>query len=92
MGCEYIFNGNTYSSYQELIDGFSDADLENALSILFSQTDKQTAVFDSLMELKRKHQYTWDEYNVIDGDPSLDAGERMSIQKFIDSHYFFVEG
>lgn len=92
MGCEYIFNGVTYSSYQELIDGFSATDLENALAILFSQTDKQTMVFDSLMELKKKHQYTWSEYNGIDGEPSLEVGDRMSIQKFIDSHYFMIDG
>jgi hypothetical protein len=45
--------------------------------------------------LKKEYKFKqWQKntYNGIDGEPSIDAGENMSIQQFIDSHYFMVNG
>jgi hypothetical protein len=52
-------------------------------------------VYDSIVELKQEYKFkAWEKktYNGIDGEPSIDAGENMSIQQFIDSHYFMING
>lgn len=95
MTCEYRFNGGDPMTYQALIDSLSGADIDTALSILFSLS-KQDAVYDSIMQLKKEHQFkTWEKktFNSIDGEPSIDVGsDMMSIQQFIDSHYFMING
>lgn len=94
MACEYIFNGSNPMSYQQLIESLDNADIDTALSILFSLS-KQDDVYDSIAQLKKEYQFkTWNKttFNSIDGEPSLDAGNNMSIQQFIDSHYFMVNG
>ena len=93
MACTYIYNGQDPVSYQTLIQQFTDKDIENALSILFSQT--QESLYDSISELKKDYQFKqWEKstFNGMDGEPSVEAGENMSIQQFIDSHYFTVNG
>ena len=97
MTCTYTFNGKPDLSYTELIKQLDSADIDKALSILYSL--KQEDVYDKLIELKEKQKETykfkaWEKktYNGIDGEPSIDAGENMSIQQFIDSHYFMING
>ena len=97
MACTYTFNGKSDYSYTELIKQLDSADIDKALSILYSL--KQNDVYDKLVELKERQKQTykfkeWEKktYNGIDGEPSIDAGENMSIQQFIDSHYFMVNG
>ena len=95
MACNYTFNGKVYSSYQELIDSLDSAEINSALSILFSLEDKQAQVYDSLMALKREHQFKqWEKsnFNSMDGEPSIDVKDGMSIQQFIDSAYFTIDG
>mgnify|MGYP003314686731 CR=1 FL=1 len=68
MTCEYRFNGGEPMTYQALIDNLSGADIDTALSILFSLS-KQDAVYDSIMQLKKEHQFkTWEKktFNSID--------------------------
>jgi hypothetical protein len=36
MACTYIFNGKKYDSYTELIEQLDSADIDKALSILYS--------------------------------------------------------
>ena len=94
MTCTYRFNGGDLMSYQELIDSLSGSDIDKALSILFSMS-KQDSVYDSIMKLKKEYQFkTWGKstFNSMDGEPSVDAGDNMSIQQFIDSHYFMING
>lgn len=93
MACTYIFNGKKYDSYTELIEQLDSADIDKALSILYSL--KQDDVYDNIVELKKEYKFKqWQKntYNGIDGEPSIDAGENMSIQQFIDSHYFMIDG
>lgn len=82
-------------TYQALIDSLSESDIDEALSILFSLS-KQDTIYDSVMQLKKEYQFkTWEKktFNSIDGEPSIDVGsDMMSIQQFIDSHYFMVNG
>ena len=97
MACTYTFNGKSDYSYTELIKQLASADIDKALAILYSL--KQDDVYDKLIDLKEKQKEiykfkAWEKktYNGIDGEPSIDAGENMSIQQFIDSHYFMVNG
>lgn len=93
MTCTYTFNGETYDSYTELIEQLASADIDKALAILYSL--KQDDVYDNIVELKKEYKFKqWQKntYNGIDGEPSIDAGENMSIQQFIDSHYFMIDG
>ena len=93
MACSYTFNGEPGLSYQELISKLSNSEIDTALSILFSL--KQDQVYDSIQDLKKEYKFKqWQKsnFNSIDGEPSVDAGENMSIQQFIDSHYFMVNG
>lgn len=93
MACKYTFNGNVHDSYQELITHLSEEDIDKALSILFSLSDKQEQVYNSIVELKEKYKYEFKKStNIIDGEPSLETTENMSIQQFIDSHYFMING
>lgn len=94
MTCTYRFNGSDPMSYQELIDSLSGSEIDTALSILFSLS-KQDSVCNSLMKLKKDYQFkTWKEspFNGIDGEPPVEVGDNMSIQQFIDSHYFMING
>lgn len=93
MACTYIYDGNPPLSYQELIKKLNDSDIEKALSILFKV--KQDDVYDSIVQLKKDYKFKqWQKatYNSIDGEPSIETGNDMSIQQFIDSHYFTVNG
>ena len=93
MACSYTFNGESGLSYQDLISKLSSSEIDNALAILFSL--KQDEVYDSISDLKKDYKFKqWQKsnFNSIDGEPSIDAGENMSIQQFIDSHYFMVNG
>lgn len=93
MACTYTFNGKSDYSYTELIKQLASADIDKALAILYSL--KQNDVYDNIVELKKEYKFKqWQKntYNGIDGEPSIDAGENMSIQQFIDSHYFMVDG
>lgn len=93
MACSYTFNGEPGLSYQELISKLSNSEIDAALAILFSL--KQDQVYDSIQNLKKEYKFKqWQKsnFNSIDGEPSVDAGENMSIQQFIDSHYFMING
>lgn len=93
MACTYTYNGDSGLSYQALIDKLSNSDIDTALSILFSQT--QDDLYDQIQELKKEYKFKrWEQetFNGIDGEPSVDAGDNMSIQQFIDSHYFTING
>ena len=93
MACSYTFNGSVYDSYQTLVEQLDNAEIETALSILFSL--KQDDVYDSIVSLKKDYKFKqWEKsnYNGMDGEPAIEAGDRMSIQQFIDSHYFMVDG
>lgn len=93
MACSYTFNGKVYDSYQTLIEQLDSAEIESALSILFSL--KQDDVYDSIMSLKKDYKFKqWEKsnYNGIDGEPPIEIGDYMSIQQFIDSSYFMVDG
>lgn len=96
MACSYTFNGKVYASYQELLDSLDSADIDKALSILFSLS-KQDAIYGSLHELKREYKFKqWEKsnFNGMDGEPSVDTNsdDVMSIQQFIDSAYFMIDG
>ena len=93
MKCTYTFNNEVGLTYAELIERLSNGEIDAALSILFKYT--QESVYDQIIELKKDYQFkSWQKqtYNHIDGEPSVNAGENMSIQQFIDSHYFMIDG
>lgn len=93
MACVYTYNGEPNLSYEDLIQKLSNSDIEQALSILFKLSQDQ--VYDQLKKIKKEYQFKqWEKstYNGMDGEPSVDAGKDMSIQQFIDSHYFMVDG
>ena len=93
MACSYTFNGKVYESYQTLVEQLDSAEIESALSILFSL--KQDDVYDSIMSLKKDYKFKqWEKsnYNGIDGEPPIEIGDYMSIQQFIDSSYFMIDG
>ena len=93
MACSYTFNGKVYESYQTLVEQLDSAEIEAALSILFSL--KQEDIYDSIMSLKKDYKFKqWEKsnYNGMDGEPPIEIGDYMSIQQFIDSSYFMIDG
>ena len=93
MACTYTYNGEANLSYQALIEKLSNSDIENALSILFKLSQEQ--VYDQIVQAKKDYKFKqWEKatYNGMDGEPSVDAGDNLSIQQFIDSHYFMING
>ena len=95
MACSYTFNGEPGLSYQELISKLSNSEIDAALSILFSLSDKQTKMYDAINEVKKDSKFKqWEKsnFNSIDGEPPIDVEKDMSIQQFIDSHYFMING
>jgi hypothetical protein len=83
MICTYTFNGGEPMPYEDLIKNLSESEIDEALSILFSLS-KQESVYDSIMDLKKEYQFkTWNKSTFnhgIDGEPSIDTGDNMSIQ------------
>lgn len=93
MECKYTFNNESGLTWEQLLERFSEDEIQTALSILYSKS--QDSVYDSLIELKKKHAYAFKtgSYNGIDGEPTVDTKDKeITIQQFIDSHYFTVDG
>ena len=92
MSCKYIFNGKVYNSYQSLVEGLSDGDIQSALAILYSlEHDKQTLLYDKLDKLKKEYKFAANKESPID-DVDINAGKDFTTQTFIDSTYFTVNG
>ena len=93
MECKYTFNNESGLTWEQLLEKFSEDEIQTALSILYSRS--QDSVYDSLLELKKKHAYAFKagSYSGMDGEPTVDTKDKeMTIQQFIDSHYFTVDG
>lgn len=92
MECEYIYGGQKLK-YQQLVEQIQNIDLEGALSIVYKLD--QDDIYNSIIKLKKEYQFKqWEksQYRGIDETPSIDVGDDMSIQQFIDSAYFMVNG
>lgn len=93
MECTYTFNNESGLSWEQLIQRFSEDEIQTALSILYSRSQNQ--VYDSLLELKKKYvpSFKKDSYSVIDGEPYVNTSDKsQTIQQFIDSIAFTVDG
>ena len=76
MACSYTFNGEPGLSYQELISKLSNSEIDAALAILFSLSDKQTKMYDAINEVKKDSKFKqWEKsnFNSIDGEPPIDV-------------------
>lgn len=92
MSCKYLFNGKVYNSYQSLIEGFSEGDIQNALAVLYSlEHDKQTLLYDKLDKLKKEYKFSANKESPID-DVDINVGKDFTTQTFIDSAYFTIDG
>lgn len=72
MGCTYIYNGEKYDSYQELVSSLADEDMSKLADILFSKQNKQDAVYDRLQSLKISANLNTDNTQIIDGSPDIE--------------------
>lgn len=93
MKCTYTFNNESGLSWDQLIQKFSEDEIQSALSVLYSRSQNQ--VYDSLLELKKKYvpSFKKDTYSMIDGEPSVNTPDNsQTIQQFIDSVAFTVDG
>ena len=85
MSCKYIFNGKVYNSYQSLVEGLSEGDIQSSLAILYSlEHDKQTLLYDKLDKLKKEYKFSANKEAPID-DVDINAGKDFTTQTFIDS-------
>lgn len=93
MGCTYIYNGEKYDSYQELVSSLADEDMSKLADILFSKQNKQDAVYDRLQSLKISANLNTDNTQIIDGSPDIEhSADSFTTQTFIDSQFFLVDG
>lgn len=91
MECKYIVNNESHT-YQELVDSITDGELIDFHSILFS---RQETTYQKVRTLKKEYDFerwTAENYNSINIEPSIKTGKDLSIQQFIDSHYFVIDG
>lgn len=92
MSCKYLFNGKVYNSYQSLVEGLCEGDIQSALAILYSlEHDKQTLLYDKLDKLKKEYKFSSNKESPID-DVDINVGKDFTTQTFIDSAYFNVDG
>jgi hypothetical protein len=92
MDCKYIFNETVYDSYQDLTQALEESEINKVFSILYSLQDENVA---KILELKKDYAYekwTKNTFNGIDIEPSISSDKNMSIQQFIDSDYFSING
>lgn len=96
MNCTYKLDNEHVGSYTQLVKLLNEADIDSMLSILFSldPETKQENVVRKIKEVKKEYfleNVNNSSFN-IDGEPTLKVSDKMTIQQFIDSHYFTVNG
>lgn len=76
-------------SYEKLIESFTDRDLEQVLSILFSlEENKQEIIYDKLEEVRKSYEIVKPKSLIGDPDISLTDENKFTTQTFIDSGYY----
>lgn len=93
MPCEYTFNGETYGSYQALIEALSNENFDSIADILFSKGDKQAIICDAIQSARKEAFLSTSNTQLIDGGPDIEHdSDTFTTQTFIDSAYFKVGG
>lgn len=96
MKCVYTYNNKIYKSYQDLIEHFSNSDIESELAILFSlEVNNQQKTADRISEIKKESylKKSQDKSFNLDLDPDIETDSKnFTTQTFIDSGYFTING
>lgn len=92
MECSYLFNGKVYNSYKNLIEALDSSEIDQALSILYSLKPEEVA--NTILRANRQFNLKIRNKSVaaMDGEPDIDSGRYLSLQQFIDSPSFTIDG
>ena len=91
--CKYIIEGNTFSSYSDLLDYISNLtnlDLDNIPDIVYSKSSRQTSQVEKLLKLKIDYIPKKNSVSFIDSEPQAEGA--LSILDFIDSPACVING
>ena len=91
--CKYIIEGNTFSSYSDLLDYIStltNLDLDNIPDIVYSKSSRQTSQVEKLLKLKTDYIPKKNSVSFIDSEPQAEG--TLSILDFIDSPACVING
>lgn len=91
--CKYIIEGNTFSSYSDLLDYISNLtnlDLDNIPDIVYSKSSRQTSQVEKLLKLKTDYIPKKNSVSFIDSEPQAEGA--LSILDFIDSPACVING
>lgn len=91
--CKYIIEGNTFSSYSDLLDYIStltNLDLDNIPDIVYSKSSRQTSQVEKLLKLKTDYIPKKNSISFIDSEPQAEGA--LSILDFIDSLACIING
>lgn len=91
--CKYIINGNSFSSYSELLDYIStlgNLNLDSISDIVYSKSNKQSTQVEKLNNLKATYIPKKNSVSFTDSEPQAEGA--LSITDFLDSPACVING